>query len=118
MLTKLIGDTVQSFVTKFKVKEALIATTEGIPVYYYKDGRKVSDPYVLSAKVSSVLEMAKSMSKGLRHVILNDRYGKSLLIANGEYVLHIYISNRVALDINTAILPAKRLLANIKKLAE
>ncbi|MGQ4914705.1 MAG: hypothetical protein ACP6IU_08135 [Candidatus Asgardarchaeia archaeon] len=118
MIAVQIKNAVDAFIHKYKIKEALIATSEGIPVYYYKNGRRTSeDPYVLSAKISSVLEMARSMSRGLKHVLVNDRYGRAFLVANDEYVFHMYLSNNSEYKDSTIISNAKRLLTNIKKIA-
>lgn len=114
-----IDSVIKNFALKKNIDEILVATSSGLPVGYFKNSKqrnKFEDTYVLSAKTSSLMEIAKSLTPQIKEMILQGRKEKIIVIGNDMYVMKLVLRNGSGKsDLKKLIPSAKRVFTRITK---
>lgn len=114
-----IDSFIKNFAEKKNIDEILIATATGLPIGYFKNSKRKDehiDTYVLSAKTSSLMEIAKSMTPQIKEMILQGKKEKVIVIGNDSYVMKIVLRNGSSKeDLKKLIPSAKRIFTRITK---
>ncbi|MGQ4833002.1 MAG: hypothetical protein ACP6IS_03755 [Candidatus Asgardarchaeia archaeon] len=85
-----LNSMIENFVSKYNVKEVLFATKEGMPIAYYsKDKSENQELHLLSAKVSSLIAIAQTITPEVDYVTVNNGQEKIIVIGDDDYVLKI-----------------------------
>jgi len=114
-----IDSVIKNFAVKKNIDEILVATSTGLPIGYFKNSKrknKFVDMYVLSAKTSSLMEIAKTLTPQIKEMILQGKKEKIIVIGNDTYVMKLVLRNGSSdADLKKLIPSAKRIFTKITK---